>query len=70
MKLELSCPYASYDHSNMRIRCAKANGNYCAHQRLKPCKGWCVLTDAADKCPAREVKNAESPTGSEYSDKI
>lgn len=56
MILELSCPLAYYDKSNMRIRCKAAKGYYCAHQRLKPCKGWCVLTDAADKCPAREEK--------------
>jgi hypothetical protein len=68
MKLELSCPHASYDHSNMRIRCAKANGNYCAHQRLKPCKGWCVLTDAADKCPARENNDEKRKTNKKHSD--
>lgn len=51
MKLKLTCPKASYD-SRMKIRCS-ASGTLCAHQRLKPCRGWCVLTDQADDCPAR-----------------
>lgn len=54
MKLTLNCPRASYD-AQMRIRCAAA-GDLCGHQRFKPCKGWCVLTDQAGKCPLREGK--------------
>ena len=52
MKLTLECPYARYD-AQMRISCAKAK-DLCAHQRYKPCKGWCVLTDQAGSCPARK----------------
>ena len=54
MKLILECPWAKYD-SRMRIECTKAGGQ-CAHQRFKPCKGWCVLTEQAAKCTAREDK--------------
>ena len=52
MKLTLSCPYATYD-SNMRIKCEKQNGGLCANQKYRPCKGWCVLTEWAERCPAR-----------------
>lgn len=54
MKLTLTCPQAKYD-SEMRITCRRAGG-LCAHQRWKPCKGWAVLTEGADTCPARETK--------------
>lgn len=54
MKLTLTCPYARYD-GEMRIMCKKAEGP-CAHQRWKPCKGWAVLTEGADKCPVKEAK--------------
>ena len=67
MKLELSCPNASYDHSNMRIRCKATNDYYCANQRFKPCKGWWVLNDAADKCPARENNDEKRKTDTEHS---
>lgn len=52
MKLTLECPNAEY-RENMRIYCKKA-GMPCAHQRFMSCKGWWVLTDQADACPARE----------------
>lgn len=52
MNLELTCPQAYYD-SRMRIKCRAADDNLCAHQRFKPCKGWCVLTDQADRCPKK-----------------
>jgi hypothetical protein len=51
MKLTLSCPRASYDRE-MRITCSA--GGLCGHQRYKPCKGWCVLTDQAGRCPLRK----------------
>ena len=50
-KLELSCPKAYYDAA-MRIRCQQ-NDDLCAHQRYLICKGWCVLTDQAGRCPVR-----------------
>lgn len=50
MKLTLTCPRASYD-GQMRIQCA--GGGLCGHQRYKPCKGWCVLTEQAGRCPLR-----------------
>lgn len=55
MNLILSCPEASYD-GQMRIQCAAA-GDLCGHQRFKPCKGWCVLTEQAGKCPLRKEKS-------------
>lgn len=51
MKLTLNCPRASYDRE-MRIRCGA--GGLCGHQRYKPCKGWCVLTEQAGRCPLRK----------------
>lgn len=51
MKLTLSCPRASYDRE-MRILCG--DGGLCGHQRYMPCKGWCVLTDQAGRCPLRK----------------
>ena len=48
---KLTCPRASYD-DEMRIRCD--DGGLCGHQRYKPCKGWCVLTDQAARCPLRK----------------
>lgn len=52
MNLTLDCPRAAYGEE-MRIYC-RAAGDLCAHQRYKPCKGWCVLTDGARTCPMRE----------------
>ena len=52
--LTLSCPKAAYDRE-MRITCG--DGGLCGHQRFKPCKGWCVLTEPAGRCPLR--KDAE-----------
>lgn len=52
MNLKLECPRASYDRE-MRIQCSAAGG-LCGHQRYKPCKGWCVLTDLAGRCPLRK----------------
>ena len=49
---KLTCPYAKYD-SHMYIKCEKA-GDLCAHQRWCNYKGWAVLTDKADDCPARK----------------
>jgi len=49
--LTLSCPRASYDRE-MRIKCSA--GDLCGHQRYKPCKGWCVLTEQAGSCPLRK----------------
>ena len=59
---KLSCPFAKYN-SQMHIDCTK-RGEMCAHQRWKPCKGWCVLTDQAAVCPGRkdEVKNEKRKT--------
>ena len=57
MKIKIDCPYGKYDNT-MRINCTKANGR-CAHQRLKPCKGWCVLTDQAKRCPLRDEEVKE-----------
>lgn len=59
MKLTLSCPRASYDRE-MRIQCTA--GGMCGHQRYKPCKGWCVLTEQAGRCPLRK----ESGNGEDY----
>lgn len=51
MMVKLDCPRASYDRE-MRIQCSA--GGLCGHQRYKPCKGWCVLTDQAGRCPRRK----------------
>lgn len=51
MKLTLNCPRASYDRE-MRIACSA--GGLCAHQRYLRCKGWCVLTEQAGRCPLRK----------------
>ena len=51
MKLTLSCPRASYD-GEMRIQCSA--GGLCGHQRYLRCKGWCVLTEQAGRCPLRK----------------
>ena len=49
---KLKCPHARYA-DGMRINCERTGGR-CAHQRFKPCVGWCVLTDQAAECPARK----------------
>ena len=55
---KLTCPYARYN-AQMHIDCTKTS-EVCAHQRWKPCKGWCVLTDQAGVCPGRrEETNAK-----------
>lgn len=66
MNLILDCPRAEY-REGMRIYC-RATGDLCAHQRFKPCKGWCVLTDGAKRCPARKgdergAKPSAAPNG-------
>lgn len=53
----LTCPKSKYD-ADMRIRCTVAD-DLCAHQRYKPCKGWCVLTEQAEQCPARKDENSK-----------
>lgn len=60
MKLNLTCPYARYD-AQMRIQCSKSE-SLCANQRWKPCKGWSVLTEWADDCPARKEAPSERKT--------
>lgn len=52
---KLTCPHAKYD-DKMHIQCEKV-GDMCAHQRWCMSKGWCVLTDQADVCPARKEEN-------------
>lgn len=54
MKIKLECPYARYN-AEMRIMCDKLKG-LCGHQRYRPCKGWCVLSDGAAGCTARKDK--------------
>ena len=53
----LDCPFAAYTRE-MHIACRKT-GELCAHQRWKPCKGWCVLTEQAGRCPARKDDDHE-----------
>ena len=60
MKLTLTCPYAKYD-AQMRIQCSKSE-TLCANQRWRPCKGWSVLTEWADDCPARKETPGERKT--------
>lgn len=60
MKLTLTCPHAVYGEG-MKINCKKT-GNRCGNQRFKPCKGWWVLTPAADKCPVREGGETDGKT--------
>lgn len=60
MKLTLNCPRARYDRE-MRITCSA--GELCAHQRYLRCKGWCVLTEQAGRCPLR--KGEEHGAGNE-----
>lgn len=50
MKVELECPLGEYRSG--RIWCKAVDG-MCGNQRFKPCKGWCVLTEGAKKCPKR-----------------
>lgn len=68
MKLTLTCPYAAYGE-RMRIQCKKADGP-CAHQHFKSCKGWWVLTPAADDCPLREENKDESETDQKHPDEV
>ena len=55
MKLEVSCPRGQYG-AGMAIYCDK-DGQPCAHQYFKSCKGWYVLSDGAATCPLREERN-------------
>ena len=52
MKLTLDCPLAKYG-PDMAIICAR-DGEPCAHQYFKSCKGWWALTATAAKCPIRK----------------
>lgn len=52
MKLTVSCPRGQYG-PGMAIYCDK-DGQPCAHQYYKTCKGWFVLSDGAGKCPLRK----------------
>ena len=54
---KLTCPHAKYD-AKMHIQCEKV-GDMCAHQRWCNYKGWFVLTDQADNCPARREETHE-----------
>ena len=51
MKLTIECPRARYGEG-MVIYCDK-DGQPCAHQYFKRCKGWYVLSDGAKQCPIR-----------------
>ena len=74
MTLTLSCPHAEY-REEMRIYC-KVAGGPCAHQHFKSCKGWWVLTDQADACPAREEgftydhKGSRTAADTQYQHKV
>lgn len=68
MKINLSCPHASYD-GKMRIMCQKA-GNICAHQYFRQCKGWFALTQAADNCPLRKEQSNEKKTGAKRTNRV
>lgn len=62
----LECPHAKYVRG-MRILCRRFD-DLCAHQRYLQCKGWCVLTEQAKRCPARRgdldgADNATAPNG-------
>ena len=48
---KLTCPYAKYG-TGTSIQCTKLQ-DACAHQRFCIGKGWCVLTEQADRCPER-----------------
>lgn len=52
MKLTLDCPLAKYG-PDMAIICAR-DGEPCAHQFYKSCKGWWVLSPGATDCPIRK----------------
>lgn len=51
MKLTLDCPLAKYG-PDMAIICAR-DGEPCAHQYFKSCKGWWALSPDAARCPMR-----------------
>ena len=57
MRLTLECPRARYG-AGMMIVCMR-DGELCAHQYYKPCKGWSVLSAGARRCPLREERNDE-----------
>lgn len=67
---KLTCPHARYNEK-MYIRCEKI-GDMCAHQRWCAGKGWCILTDQADDCPARreETNERKTKTASKRRNKI
>lgn len=52
---KLTCPYAKYNR-HMLINCSKT-GEACANSRWCATKGWALLTDKADDCPARKEEN-------------
>ena len=51
MKLTIDCPHGEYRGGHIYCRKVK---DICGNQRFKPCVGWWVLLDNADKCPLRE----------------
>ena len=51
MKLTLGCPHARYGE-NMVIICTR-DGQPCAHQYFKSCKGWWALSPGWTTCTAR-----------------
>lgn len=62
MKLTVSCPRGKYN-ANMQIICD--DGQPCAFQYFKSCKGWWVQTKCADDCVKRkEGDNNGNETGS------
>ena len=52
MNLTLSCPLAKYG-PDMMILCGR-DGQPCAHQFYKSCKGWWALSPGATDCPIRK----------------
>lgn len=54
MKINIGCDNAKFN-AQMRIICTKIN-DLCGHQRFKPCKGWCVLTEGAKDCTLKKEK--------------
>lgn len=58
MRLTLDCPNARYG-PDMAIICAR-DGEPCAHQYFKSCKGWWALSPEAARCPIRKAGEHES----------
>lgn len=62
MRIKLECENAKYDE-RMRILCKRSN-MLCAHQRFKPCKGWCVLTEWKSCTGRNHGKTEKTAAGS------